>query len=94
LVASKHKPQQVVEAGEMVHVAVGDEDIADPQELAGRQRRQIAEVKEERPPIEHQLYEEAGVPEGIVHEMGIESRGHRDYRCIAVDHRPSLSVHR
>lgn len=62
----------------MVHVAMGDEDIADPHELAGRQRRHIAEVEEERLPIKHQFHEEAWIPERVVHEMGIESWRHGD----------------
>jgi len=41
-------PQQAVEAGEMIHVGVGNERMRDAAELACGQRRQVAEVEQQR----------------------------------------------
>jgi hypothetical protein len=42
----------MIETGEVVHVPVRDEDVADAQQLARRQPGDVAEVEEKRPALE------------------------------------------
>src|SRR5689334_17173608 len=46
-IAAETDAQQVVEAGEMVHVCMRDEEITHSQELTGRQIRNVADVKQD-----------------------------------------------
>ena len=81
-VAPKTNPQQVIKAGEMVHVGMRDEDVADPQKLAGRQARHVADVKQDRPPIELQVDEHPGVAEGPVDQRRVENGPHPSKNTI------------
>jgi hypothetical protein len=58
----RHRPTQTdaeepIEAGKMIHVGVRYEGMAHPQEVARRQRRQIAEVEQKRAAAEAEIDE-------------------------------------
>ena len=46
--ATQHDAQQVIEAGEVVHVGMRDEHVRQPHQLAGRQHRDVPEVEQQR----------------------------------------------
>src|SRR6266851_4017057 len=60
----------------MVHVGMRDEDVAHPQELAGRQTRDVADVKQDRPPLELQVDEYPRVAERPVDQRRVENGPH------------------
>src|SRR6267378_5889224 len=66
----------------MVHVGMRDEDVAHPQKLAGRQTRDVADVKQDRPPLELQVDEYARVAERPVDERRVENGPHRAENTI------------
>jgi hypothetical protein len=70
--ASEKEPQQLVEAGEMIHMSVGDKDIANAQELARWQPAQIAKIEKKRAPFKHEVDVKPGIAEGIVDQRRIE----------------------
>jgi hypothetical protein len=51
LLPPKKDPQQLVEAGEVVHMPMGDKDVADPQELATSKPAEVAEIEKQRAPL-------------------------------------------
>jgi hypothetical protein len=73
LVAPEHEAQQMIETSKVIHVPVRDKDVADAQELARWQDRDVAEVEQQRPALELEVYTDARVPERIVDEVGIEA---------------------
>src|SRR5262245_32501564 len=72
-IPAEHKAQQLIEANEVVHVPVRDEDIGDAKEFAGRQRRNISEVEKESAPLKRQVDKNARVPKGIIDQVRIEA---------------------
>src|ERR1700730_18421985 len=60
----------------MVHVGMRDEDVAHPQKLAGRQPRDVADVKQDRPPLELQVDEYPRVAERPVDQRRVENGPH------------------
>ena len=48
----------------MVHVAVGNENVADPQHLPRRKRREIAGIEQQGAPTETEVNEQDGIAEG------------------------------
>src|SRR5579863_3891464 len=60
----------------MVHVGMRDEDVAHPQKLAGRQTRDVADVKQDRPPLELQVDEYPRVAERPVDQRRVENGPH------------------
>src|SRR6267154_2317329 len=60
----------------MVHVGMRDEDVAHPQKLAGRQTRNVADVKQDRPPLELQVDEYPRVAERPVDQRRVENGPH------------------
>ena len=68
--------QQPVEPAEMVHVGMRDEDVADPQQLARRQRQQVAEIEQQGAPGEAKVKVEARVAERIVDQVRLRQPGH------------------
>jgi hypothetical protein len=64
--------QQVIEADEVIHVGVGDEDVIDLEDHAGCKRLDIAQIEEQGFPAVSQIQVKGGVPEGIVDESGTE----------------------
>jgi hypothetical protein len=75
-IASKTHSQQMVEAREVIHVSVGNENIAYPQQLSGRQTRNIADIKQKRASLEHQVNEHTGIPEDPVDQRRFKNGPH------------------
>ena len=65
-----------VEAAEMVQVRVRHQGVADAQQLARGQRRQVAEVEQQRPAAEAKVDEDAGIGERIVDQPRLDEPGH------------------
>ena len=64
--------QKVIEADEVIHVRVGDEDVVDLEDHAGRKRLDVAQIEKQGFPAVSQIQVQGGVPEGVVDESGIE----------------------
>lgn len=60
--AAEVQAQEVIEADEVIHVGVRDEDVRQPQDPARAQRGQVAEIEEQRAPLEHELHVHPGSP--------------------------------
>jgi hypothetical protein len=76
LLPAKAVPEQPVEACEMIHVHVADEHVAHTQQFARWQRAQVAEIEQERAPLEDELDIQARVAEGVINEVCVETRRH------------------
>ncbi len=74
--------QQGVEAGEVIHVGVGDEGVGHLQQLARRQRRKIAEIEEQGPALEKEIHVDPGIPERIVDQAWVEEGLHGRSRTL------------
>ena len=61
------EPEQMVEADEMVDVGMGDEDMREPQDLAGRQCPDVSQVEEERPAFIKEIDIDRRVVEGAIY---------------------------
>ena len=72
--AMQADPQQAIEAGEMIHVGVGHEHVGETQELARRQRRQLAEVEQQGPPPEAEIDEQPRIRNGSLTRRGCTSQ--------------------
>jgi hypothetical protein len=70
------EPQQAIEAGKMIHVGVGNENMTDAHELARGQRRHVAEIEEQGPAAEAEVDEQRGIREGIIDEPRLHEPGH------------------
>ena len=62
--------QHPVEPSEMVHVAVGHENMADSQDFPRRKRCEIAGIEQQGSPAQVEVNEQAGIAERIVHQLG------------------------
>lgn len=83
--AAHQDPQQLVEADEVVDVGVGDEYVAEPQQLARAQGVQVAEVEQHGAAFEHAVDVERRIAEAAVDQMRVEQRRHLDrvfYRLV------------
>ena len=76
LLAPEQAAQQLIETGEMIHVEMRDEDVADAQQLARGKAREIAEIEQQRALLEHEIDVKARIVEAIVDELGIEMARH------------------
>jgi hypothetical protein len=76
---TKQAPQQLVETGEVVHMEMRDEYVADTQELAWSQPTEIAKIEKQRAPLKHKVHVKAGIVEGIVDERGIKMARHGSF---------------
>src|SRR6185369_15194966 len=74
--ASQAEPEQMVEADEMVDVGMGDEDMREPQDLAGREGPDVSQVEEERPPFVKEIDIDRRVVEGAVYQARMELGRH------------------
>ena len=74
--AVQAKSKHPIEPGEMVHVAVGNENVADPQHLPRRKRREIAGIEQQGAPAEAEVNEQAGIAERIVHQPSLDQLAH------------------
>ena len=60
----------------MVDMRMRDEDVLDALELARRQIGKIAEVEEDRAPLEQRRHIDGRIAESSVDERGMEERPH------------------
>ena len=75
-VPAEQDAQQRVESGEMIHVGVADEDVAEAQQLARAQIRNIAEIEQHGAFLEHELAVDAGIAERVVDKLPLHDRPH------------------
>ena len=68
--------QHPIEADEVVHVGVGDEDVRDAENLSGRKGRGVPQVEEDGPTLEEEVHVDTGVVEGAVDGLGMELGSH------------------
>lgn len=68
--------QQMIEAGEVIHVRVRNEHVADPEELTRREPRDIADIEEQRTPLELEIDVDARVAERPVDKFCVEYGPH------------------
>jgi hypothetical protein len=73
---SRPSPQQLVEAGEVVHMPMCDKDVTDAQELARSKPAEVAKIEKQRTPIEHEIHVKPGIFEGIVDQRRIKVTRH------------------
>jgi hypothetical protein len=76
LLPAEGHPQQGVEPREVVHVGVGDEGVGDLEELPRREGREVAQIEEQRPPLEEEVDVEPRIAKRVVDEPGVEERFH------------------
>jgi hypothetical protein len=69
-------PQQAVETHEVVHVGVRHEHVAGAQQLARRDRRDVAQVEEQGAALEQDVDEQRRVAERPVDQARLEDRAH------------------
>jgi len=83
LFAPEAESQQMIEADEMVDVGMGDEDVGKPQDLAGRERHDVPQIEEERPPFVKEIDVECRIVEGAVNKDRMELGRHasRSFLC-------------
>jgi len=66
-IPDKRVVQQLVKAGEVVHVPVRDEHVADAQELA---RHEPAKIEKQRTPLKNKIHLKPGIVEGSLTRVG------------------------
>ena len=66
----------------MVHVAMSDENIADAQELAGRDTGEITEIKKQRASLEYEVHVEPWIVELIIDEHRIKMARHSHFESM------------
>src|SRR5262249_20051240 len=74
------KPQQLVEAGEVVHMPMCNKDVTDAQELARSEAAEVTEIEKQGAPLEHEIDVKPGIVEGIVDQRRIEMSRHTSDR--------------
>lgn len=75
--------EQRVEADQVVHMGMGDQRRLQPQQAAGGQHVQVAQVEDQRAALEGQFDIEGGLAEAAVHQEGMAGRAHRWRRAYA-----------
>ncbi len=90
-VAAEADAQQPVEPDEMVHVRVRHKHVRNPQYLFWRQRREIAEIEQQRPFLEFEIDVQTRIAEGVVDECVGEYRAHGGELRSAVRYHPGLT---
>src|SRR5215208_8460808 len=68
--------QEPIEPGEMVHVRVRDEHVADEQELAARQRAKLTEIEQQGAAAELEGDEQSRIRERLAHQSRPHQPGH------------------
>src|SRR5579872_6707967 len=74
--AADQEAEQPIEAEEVVEMGMRDEDLVDLEDAPRGQRRDIAEVEEDCPPLEQGLDEDRGIAETAIDEHGMDQRPH------------------
>ena len=76
-VAPKEKAHQLVKPNEVVNMGMGNEHMADPENLSRRKGADLPQVKEQRSPLKEKIHIERRILEGVVDQSGMELRCHR-----------------
>ena len=74
--ALQQQPKQAVKSGKMIHVSMGHESMAHPQNLSGRKRMNVAEIEEHRPPSEAKIDQEPGIGKDVIDQPRLNKPGH------------------
>ncbi|MNM91543.1 hypothetical protein D3C81_1038460 [compost metagenome] len=87
--APEQYPQQVVEAGEVVHMGMRDKHMRDAHQIARHQRGDVAQVEQQGAPLVEEVHEQGGVAEDAIDEAGLQqgahgafARGSQGARCL------------
>lgn len=75
-VATEADAQQMIEAGEVIHVRMRYEHVADAQQLARRHVGDIADVEQHGATLELEIDVEPRVAEDPIYELGVIDRTH------------------
>jgi len=60
----------------MIHVRMGNEYVREPQELACRQRGEVAEIEQQCASLLQEIHVQRRITERIVDQLGMEERRH------------------
>ena len=71
------KPKQAIEPGEMVHMGMRDENMADAKDLARSKRMEVAEIEEDRATAEPKIDQKARIRGRIIDEPCLNEPRHR-----------------
>ena len=69
-ISPQGNPQEMIKTDEMVHVGMGNKNVADLQKLAWRKEVDIAEVEKKGLPPVLEVHIHTGVAEGIIDQGG------------------------
>lgn len=75
-VTAKANAQQAIKAGEVIHMRMRDEHVADAQQLARRQSGDIADVEQQGASLELEIDVDTRVTEDPIHEFCLIDRTH------------------
>ena len=70
LFSPEKEPQQLVEAGKVVHMPMCDKDVADAQELARSKPAEFAEIEKLGTPLEYEIHLKPGIVERSLISVG------------------------
>ncbi len=77
LVTPQADPHQMVEADEVVHMGMGDEDMAQPQEFPRAQMGDLPQVEEDRPLLEEEIDKDSRIAEWAIDEARMKEWAHK-----------------
>jgi len=72
----QREPKQAVKSREMIHMGVGHENVADPEDFAGRKPMDIAEVEQDCPTPEAKIDQEPRIGEDVIDEPRLDEPRH------------------
>ena len=78
-VSAEQDPDEGVKSYKVVHVGVGDEDVANLQHFAMGKGMEITHIEKESPSIKHEFDIHSGVAEGIMDQLCMKQRFHRPW---------------
>jgi hypothetical protein len=75
---AQDQPQERIESDEVIHVGMGDEYMAELQQIPGRQGMDISQVEQTGAFTEEKGNKEAGVVKRTVHQPGMIGGAHQE----------------
>ncbi len=72
----------MVESEKMIHVGVGNEDVADLEDISGGEGMDIPKVEEHGPFFKSKGNKHAGIAKRGIDEPGVKRRAHAQVRCF------------
>jgi hypothetical protein len=79
-VSAKADSQEMVKADTVVHVGMGDEDVADFQDFPRGKGMEIAHIEEEGPSLKHELHIHPWVAKGVMDGLWMKQGLHGQRR--------------